>query len=88
LPLCWSSSLPACLAYGEAVIVVPDYRGHRIEVYAVAADDRWNADVFIRRSFTEDKTFAERVTCFKVSAALAEAARELWAKRWIDHVAV
>lgn len=40
------------------------------------------------RSFTEDETYVERVTCFKITAPLAEAAGELWAKRWIDNVAV
>ena len=50
-----------------------------------AADGRWNAEVKVRQHFPLDaKTHVEVVTCFKVSAALAEAAGELWAKRWID----
>jgi hypothetical protein len=32
----------------------------------------------------EAKAHVETVSCFKVSAALAEAAGERWAKRWVD----
>jgi hypothetical protein len=41
--------------------------------------------VKVRQHFPLDaKPHVETVTCFKVSAALAEAAGELWAKRWVD----
>jgi hypothetical protein len=66
------------------MIVVPDYRGHRIQVEAVAASERFNAAVRIRRTLSDEKPFADTVTCLKQSAALAEAAGERWAKRWID----
>jgi hypothetical protein len=66
------------------MIVVPDYRGHRIEVLAVAVGDRWNAGVRIRRTLSEEKPHAETVTCFKVGAELAERTGELWARRWVD----
>jgi hypothetical protein len=66
------------------MLVVPDYRGHRIEATAMPAGDRFNPEVRIRRTLTDEKPIVETVTCFKVSAALAEAAAELWAKRWID----
>ena len=32
----------------------------------------------------ESKPHIETVTCFRMSPALAEAAGELWAKRWVD----
>ena len=68
------------------MIVVHDYRGSGAHIEAVAAGEgRWNAVVNIRRHFPiESKPHTETVTCFKVSAALAEQAGELWAKRWID----
>jgi hypothetical protein len=37
------------------MIVVSDYRGHRIEVEAIAADGRYNATVRLRRLFSRDK---------------------------------
>jgi hypothetical protein len=66
------------------MMVVPDYRGFRIEVDAVAADGRWNADVRIRRILSQDKPHVDRVTCLKLTAEHAERAAEIWAQRWID----
>ena len=66
------------------MIVEPDYCGFRIQVDAVAADGRWNADVRIRRILSSDKPHVERVTCYKLTAAHAEHAAEIWARRWID----
>ena len=67
------------------MIVMPDYRGHRIDVEAVPAGARFNATVCIRRTLSDATPHVETVTCFKMSAALAEAAaEELWAKPWID----
>jgi hypothetical protein len=66
------------------VLVVSDYRGFRIEIAAVAADGRWNADVRVRRLFSQEKPRAERVTCYKLTAEHAERAAEIWARRWVD----
>lgn len=66
------------------MIVVPEYRGYRIQVDAVAVDGRWNADVRLRRLFTEDKPQLERVTCYKLTPDHAERSAEIWARRWID----
>ena len=63
------------------MIVVEAYKHHRIEVNAVAAGDRFNAEVRIRRVLSEEKPHIETVTCFKVTAALAEQAAQTWAKR-------
>jgi hypothetical protein len=49
------------------MIAVSDYRGYRIQVEAVAADGRYNADVRMRRLFSQDKPRIERVTCYKVT---------------------
>jgi len=66
------------------LIVVPEYRGYRIQVDAVAVDGRWNADVRLRRLFSEDKPHVERVTCYKLTPQHAERSAEIWTRRWID----
>jgi len=66
------------------VIVVPEYRGHRIEVKAVEVEGRWNADVRIRRTLSSTTPHVETVTCLKLRADHAERSGELWAKRWVD----
>ena len=69
------------------MIVVSDYRGYRIEVEAVAvvSGGRYNADVRMRRLFSQDKPRIERVTCYKLTPDLAEHAGELWARRLVDY---
>ena len=58
-----------------------DYQGHRIQVTAVPIDGRFNAVVRIRAHFpVEAKPHVETVTCFKVSAELAERTGEMWAR--------
>jgi len=66
------------------VRIEPDYRRHRIEINAVVDGDRWNADVMIRRALSPDKPLYDRVNCYKLSAAHAEQAGMLWARRYID----
>jgi pyruvate kinase len=68
------------------MIVVPDYRGHRIEVNAVAfkTADRWNAEVRTREHAVNAKPHVEIVTCLKRTADHAERSAEIWARRWID----
>ena len=67
------------------MIVVPSYRGHRIEVAATPVDGgRFNAVVHVRRIFSNAKPVVETVTCLKVNRMLAEQAGERLAKRWID----
>ena len=63
------------------MIVVSDYRGHRMDVNAVAVDGRFNAEVRIRLALSDEKPTVETVTCFKLTVALAEAAGARWAKR-------
>jgi hypothetical protein len=63
---------------------VPSFRGHRIEVNAVAVDGHHNAEVRILRLLAREKPHVETVTCFKLTAKHAEWAGELWARRWID----
>jgi hypothetical protein len=66
------------------MIVVPTYRGHRIEVNAVEAESLWNAEVRIRRLLFEDKPRVENVACLKLTRHHAERAGEIWARRWVD----
>src|SRR5690242_12794475 len=41
------------------MIVVPDYRDHRIQVNAVRADERYNAEVKVRRTLSQDKPYVD-----------------------------
>ena len=66
------------------MIVDPDYRDYRIDVNAVKVDGAWKAEFRIRRTLSEDKPHVEQVTCRKDSAAAAEQAGALWARRWVD----
>jgi len=63
------------------MLVVPDYRGFRLQIDAVAADgadDRWNADVRIRRNLSKAKPHVERVTCTKLTPEHAERRAAIW----------
>jgi hypothetical protein len=66
------------------MIVVPDYRGHRIEIVAQLVDGAWNAGVRIRRTLSEMKPHVEQVTCRKRTAIEAEESGDVWARRWVD----
>ena len=66
------------------MIVEPDYRGHRIEVTAQQVDGAWDAEVRIRRTFTEDKPHVVVVTCRKPTAKVAEERAVIYARRWVD----
>jgi hypothetical protein len=66
------------------MVIVPDYKGYRIQVDAVAAQGRWNASVRIRRLFSRETPRVETVTCYKPTAEHAERAAEIWARRWVD----
>ena len=54
------------------MIVVPEYRSYRIEVNAIAADGRYNAEVRILKLFAREKPHVEVVTCYKLTAKHAE----------------
>ena len=58
--------------------IVPDYRGHRLEINAIAVNvaDRWNAEVCIRGHAVNAKPHVEIVTCHKLTADHAERAGE------------
>jgi hypothetical protein len=66
------------------MLTEPNYRGHRIEVYAELSDGHWDATVRIRRLMAEERLHVERVPCRKVTAGLAETRAAIWAKRWVD----
>jgi len=53
-------------------------------VNAAAVDGRFNAEVRIRRTLSQDKPHADVVTCLKLRPDHVERAGEVWAKRWID----
>ena len=66
------------------MLTEPNYRGHRIEVYAELSDGHWDATVRIRKLISEERLHVERVPCRKVTAGLAETRAAIWAKRWVD----
>jgi hypothetical protein len=65
------------------MIVVSDNRGFRIQVDAIAVDGRYNAEVRIRRLFSQDKPHIDTVTCLKITPDLAEHSGEIWARRLV-----
>jgi|GEM_PF-1771166 hypothetical protein len=68
----------------EGRVIVDYYRDHRIDVNAVSAGDRWNAEVRIRRTLSPDKPHVDTVTCYKLRPDHAEHSALIWAQRWID----
>lgn len=69
------------------MVIVPDYRGFRIEIVGQFVDAAWNAGVRIRRTLSDMKPHVEQVICRKATAIEAEQAGDLWARRWIDRYA-
>jgi len=66
------------------VLIERDYRGHRIAVTAVRVDGAWDANIRVRRMFSEAKPRVERVTCRKAIAKVAEERAAVYARRWVD----
>jgi hypothetical protein len=66
------------------MLIVPDYRGHRIEAYAELSDGAWDATVRIRQAVSDEKPHVERLACRKLSAEVAETRAVIYAKRWVD----
>jgi len=60
------------------MLTEPNYRGHRIEVYAELSDGHWDATVRIRKLISEERLHVERVPCRKVTAGLAETRAAIW----------
>lgn len=69
------------------MLIVPDYRGFRIEVVAQLVDGTWNAGVRIRRVLSDMKPHVEQVTCRKPTPIEAENVGEIWGLRWVDRYA-
>jgi hypothetical protein len=65
-------------------MIVDYYRDHRVDVNAVSAGGRWNAEVRIRRTLSSNKPHVDTVTCYKLRADHAEHSALIWARRWID----
>ena len=64
-------------------MIEPDDRSYRIEVTAVRVDGAWDANIRVRRMFSEAKR-VERVTCRKAIAKVAEERAAVYARRWVD----
>jgi hypothetical protein len=63
-----------------ADVIVDYYRNHRIDVNAVQADDRWNAEVRTLRCSRRTSRTSETVTCLKLRADHAEYSALIWAR--------
>ena len=63
------------------LLIESDCRGHRVEVTAQRVDGAWDAEVRIRRTFTEAKPHVERVTCWKPSAKVAGEGAAIYGRR-------
>ena len=68
----------------RALLIETDYRGHRIEVTAQHVDGAWDAEIRVRRMFSEDKPHVEVITCRKPTAEVAEERGVIYARRWVD----
>ena len=66
------------------MLTEPNYRGFSIEAYAELSDGYWDATVKIRRLIPDQRLRVERISCRKVTAALAETRAAIWGKRWVD----
>ena len=69
------------------MIVVPRYRGFRIEIAAQLVDDAWDAGVSIRCPMSNEVRRAKYIACRKQTPAEAEHAADVWARRWMDGMA-
>jgi hypothetical protein len=67
---------------GRLILIEPDYRGHRIEVYADGLQGQWNAVVRIC-ALSDGTTHIERVTCRQATPDLAEQKALVWGKTWV-----
>jgi hypothetical protein len=69
------------------MIVVPNYRGSRIEIAAQPVGDAWDAGVRIRCPRSNEVRRAEYIPCRKSTPVEAEHAADLWARRLMDAMA-
>jgi len=67
------------------VLIELSSRGYRIEVNAIAADGRFNAEMRACSNCSPGTSRAsKRSRVLKLDAEHAERAGELWARRWVD----
>jgi len=69
------------------MIIVPNYRGFRIEIAAQPVGDAWDAGVRIRCPRSNEVRRAEYIPCRKSTAGEAEHAADVWARRLMDGMA-
>jgi hypothetical protein len=69
------------------MIVVPNYRGFRIEITAQLVDGAWDAGILIRCLLSNEVRRTKYVACHKPTPEEAEHSADLWARRWMDGIA-
>jgi hypothetical protein len=69
------------------MIVVPNYRGFRIEIAAQPVGDAWDAGVRIRCPLSNEVRRSKYLACRKPTPTEAEHTADVWARRWMDTLA-
>jgi hypothetical protein len=69
------------------LIVVPNYRGFRIEIAAQMVNGAWDAGVRIRCPQSNEVRRTKYLACRKSTPAEAEHSADVWARRWMDSLA-
>lgn len=69
------------------MIVVPNYRGFRIEIAAQPVGNGWDAGVRIRCPRSNQVRREEYLPCRKSTSVEAEHAADVWARRLMDGMA-
>jgi hypothetical protein len=67
-----------------ALIVVPDYKKHRIEINARSVDGRWMRMCGFGGRYRIRNRTSTRLRASSCPGHLAEKSAETWARRWVD----
>lgn len=69
------------------MMVIPSYRGYRVEITAQSVGDSWDAGIRIRCPHTNEVKRTKYLACHKPSPTEAEHSAEIWARQWMDFAA-
>ena len=69
------------------MIVIPNYRGFRIEIVAQPVGDAWDAGIRLRCPRSNEVRRAQYLSCHKSTPAEAEHIADVWARGWMDWMA-
>jgi hypothetical protein len=69
------------------MIVIPNYRGVRIEIVAQPVGDAWDAGIRVRCPRSNEVRRTRYLACRKPTPTEAEHTAEVSARRWLDGIA-